>query len=193
MHFIFILLILLIVLKRALWIVILNFYYFQCVTVCLWITPLKTWANFLNISISKFLAMNRNNFTTYAFYLVWFSTGYKWKGLDNFLFYDFLQKKLKLNLLQRTEIAAYILISMWIRLQPLGFQMKLWLYGNSFFLHTKESIFLKSHRNKCLYVLVCTWIRKLSKKWIAKNVHFHSSGQTSVDIISSPQCKYFLK
>lgn len=21
-----------------------------------------------------------------------FSTGYKWKGLDNFLFYDFLQK-----------------------------------------------------------------------------------------------------
>lgn len=103
------------------------------------------------------------------------------------------KKKLKLNLLQRTEIAAYILISMWIRLQPLGFQMKLWLYGNSFFLHTKESIFLKSHRNKCLYVLVYTWIRKLSKKWIAKNVHFHSSGQTSVDIISSPQCKYFLK
>lgn len=37
------------------------------------------------------------------------------KGWINFLFYDFLQKKmLNLNLLQRTEIAACILISMLI-------------------------------------------------------------------------------
>lgn len=86
-------------------------------------------------------------------------------------------KKLNLNLLQRTKIAAYILISMLILLQLFGLQMKLWLYGDSLFLCTKQNIFLKSHRNEYLCVLVYIWIRKLSKKWITKNVHSVASDQ----------------
>lgn len=51
--------------------------------------------------------------------------------------------------------------------QLFGFQMKPRLYGDSFSLCTKETLFLKSYRSNYLYVWVYTWMKK--KKNLSKS------------------------